>query len=53
MRRTFRRRSNAYPCSTAPYGGLAGGLTGEAEEFTVAVMDDMLDTQQSLPPQQA
>jgi glutamate/tyrosine decarboxylase-like PLP-dependent enzyme len=37
----------------AVYGGLAGGLTGEAEEFIVAVMDDMLDTQQSLPPQQA
>ncbi len=36
----------------AVYGGLAGGLTGEAEEFIVAVMDDMLDTQQSLPPLQ-
>jgi glutamate/tyrosine decarboxylase-like PLP-dependent enzyme len=36
----------------ALYGGLAGGLTGEAEEFIVAVMDDMLDAQQALPPEQ-
>ncbi len=37
----------------ALYGGVAGGLTGEAEEFIVAVMDDMLDTQQAVPPVQA
>ncbi len=36
----------------ALYGGVAGGLTGEAEEFIVAVMDDMLGKQQSVPPRQ-
>lgn len=35
---------------SALYGGVAGGLTSEAEEFVVSVMDDMLDTLQSLPP---
>ena len=34
----------------ALYGGVAGGLTDEVEEFIVAVMTDMLDTQQSVPP---
>ncbi len=34
----------------AIYGGVAGGLTGEAEDFIVMVMDSMLDTQQGLPP---
>ncbi len=36
--------------SGAIYGGVAGGLTTEAAEFITAVMDDILDTQQSLPP---
>lgn len=36
--------------SSAIYGGVAGGLTTEVEEFIAAVMTDMLDTQQSLPP---
>ncbi len=36
--------------SGAIYGGVAGGLTSEVEEFIAAVMSDMLDTQQSLPP---
>jgi hypothetical protein len=36
--------------SSALYGGVAGGLTTEVEEFIVAVMTDMLDTQQSVPP---
>jgi glutamate/tyrosine decarboxylase-like PLP-dependent enzyme len=36
--------------SGALYGGVAGGLTSEVEEFIVAVMTDMMDTQQSLPP---
>ena len=36
--------------SGAIYGGVAGGLTTEVEEFISAVMTDMLDTQQSLPP---
>jgi glutamate/tyrosine decarboxylase-like PLP-dependent enzyme len=34
----------------ALYGGVAGGLTTDVEEFIVAVMTDMLDTQQSVPP---
>jgi glutamate/tyrosine decarboxylase-like PLP-dependent enzyme len=36
--------------SGAIYGGVAGGLTSEVEEFISTVMTDMLDTQQSLPP---
>ena len=36
--------------SGAIYGGVAGGLTGDVEELIVAVMSDMLDTQQSVPP---
>jgi glutamate/tyrosine decarboxylase-like PLP-dependent enzyme len=36
--------------SGAIYGGVAGGLTSEVQELISAVMTDMLDTQQSLPP---
>ena len=36
--------------SGALYGGVAGGLTDEAEEFIVSIMSEMLDTEQSLPP---
>lgn len=36
--------------SSAIYGGVAGGLTTEVEDLIVAVMTDMLDTQQGLPP---
>jgi glutamate/tyrosine decarboxylase-like PLP-dependent enzyme len=36
--------------SGAVYGGVAGGLTSDVEEFIVAVMSDMLDAQQSVPP---
>ena len=35
---------------SAIYGGIAGGLTSDIEEFIIAVMDDMMDKQQSLPP---
>lgn len=35
--------------SAAVYGGVAGGLTDEAEELIAGVMTDMLDTQQSVP----
>jgi glutamate/tyrosine decarboxylase-like PLP-dependent enzyme len=38
---------------SAIYGGVAGGLTTEVEELVVAVMTEMLDTQQSLPPSEA
>jgi hypothetical protein len=34
----------------AIYGGVAGGLDKATSDFIVAVMDDMLDKQQSLPP---
>jgi len=37
------------PASAAIYGGVAGGMTSEADEFIRAVMEDMLDKQQSLP----
>ncbi|MGB6058335.1 MAG: aminotransferase class V-fold PLP-dependent enzyme [Microthrixaceae bacterium] len=36
--------------SAAIYGGVAGGITDEADEFIKMVMADMMDTQQSLPP---
>lgn len=36
--------------SAAIYGGVSGGLTDEADEFIRAVMADMMDSQQSVPP---
>jgi len=36
--------------SGAIYGGVAGGMTDEADEFIRMIMNDMMDTQQSLPP---
>lgn len=36
--------------SSALYGGVPGGMTPEVEEFIGAVMSDVLDTMQSLPP---
>ena len=38
------------PKSGAIYGGVAGGMTAEADEFIRAVMADMLDGQSALPP---
>ena len=38
------------PASGAIYGGVIGGMTDEAAEFIKAVIADMMDTQQSLPP---
>jgi len=37
--------------SAAIYGGVTGGLTDDADDFIRAVMADMMDTQQSLPPE--
>ena len=37
------------PQSAAIYGGVAGGLTDDADEFIRAVMADMMDAQQALP----
>jgi glutamate/tyrosine decarboxylase-like PLP-dependent enzyme len=38
------------PQSGAIYGGVTGGMTAEADEFIRAVMADMMDTQQAVPP---
>ncbi len=38
------------PFSAAVYGGVAGGLTDEADEFIRGIMEGMMDTQQGLPP---
>lgn len=35
--------------SSAIYGGVAGGMTAEADEFIRAVMADMMDEQQAVP----
>jgi len=37
------------PKSGAIYGGVAGGMTSEADEFIRAVMADMLDAQSVIP----
>ena len=42
--------AGAEAASSAIYGGVAGGMTDEVEEFIVAIMSDLLDTQQSVPP---
>ncbi len=36
--------------SGAIYGGVAGGMNDEADEFIRTIMESMMDTQQSLPP---
>ena len=45
-----RTATGAEALSGAIYGGVAGGLTDEVADFVSAIMTDMLDTQQSLPP---
>ena len=37
------------PASGAIYGGVAGGLTAEADSFIRSIMADMMDKQQGLP----
>ncbi len=44
-----RQHSAEAPQSGAIYGGVAGGMTDEADEFIRAVMADMMDQQQALP----
>jgi sphinganine-1-phosphate aldolase len=44
-------RPDEAPASGAIYGGVAGGITEEADEFIKLVMADMLDSQQAIPPQ--
>jgi glutamate/tyrosine decarboxylase-like PLP-dependent enzyme len=42
-------RKDEAPFSAAIYGGVAGGLTDEADEFIRGVMADMLDKQSQIP----
>ncbi|MEJ7585308.1 MAG: pyridoxal-dependent decarboxylase, partial [Acidimicrobiales bacterium] len=44
-----REQGDAAPKSGAVYGGVAGGMTEEADEFIRSVMADMLDRHQSVP----
>ncbi len=44
-----RDHAGEQPRSGAVYGGVAGGMTGEADEFIRSVMTDLLDGQQSIP----
>ena len=37
------------PRSGAVYGGVAGGMTDEADEFIRMMMGEMMDAQQSIP----
>ena len=43
-------KGHAPAASGAIYGGVAGGMTDEADDFIRSVMSGMLDEQQSLPP---
>jgi glutamate/tyrosine decarboxylase-like PLP-dependent enzyme len=43
-------RKDETPMSAAIYGGVAGGLNDEADEFIRSVMADMMDRHQSVPP---
>jgi sphinganine-1-phosphate aldolase len=44
-----RNHADETPASGAIYGGVAGGMTDEADEFIKSVMADMLDSQSALP----
>ena len=44
-----RAQATSPPKSSAIYGGVAGGLTDDADEFIRAVMTDMMDSQQAVP----
>jgi sphinganine-1-phosphate aldolase len=45
-----REHRDEVPQSGAIYGGIPGGPTSEADEFIRAVMTEMMDAQQELPP---
>ncbi|MHB1710284.1 MAG: pyridoxal phosphate-dependent decarboxylase family protein [Acidimicrobiales bacterium] len=45
-----KQHRNETPMSGAIYGGVAGGMTDEADDFIKKVMEGMLDTQQAVPP---
>jgi sphinganine-1-phosphate aldolase len=44
-----RDHADETPRSGAIYGGVAGGMTGEADELIRAVMSELMDSQQSMP----
>jgi sphinganine-1-phosphate aldolase len=44
-----RAHAGEAPASGAIYGGVAGGLTDEADDFIRMVMADMMDSQQAIP----
>ncbi|HET7524019.1 MAG TPA: pyridoxal-dependent decarboxylase, partial [Acidimicrobiales bacterium] len=46
-----KEHASEQPYTGAIYGGVAGGMTPEADEFIQSVMADMLDKQMSLPPE--
>ncbi|MST33941.1 aminotransferase class V-fold PLP-dependent enzyme [Acidimicrobiaceae bacterium USS-CC1] len=48
-----REHAGSTPKSGAIYGGVAGGMTDEADAFIKAVMADLLDRQSGLPPEPA
>ena len=48
-----REHAGSAPKSGAVYGGVAGGMTDEADAFIKAVMADLLDRQSGLPPEPA
>ena len=43
------QHADEVPHSGAVYGGVAGGLTDEADDFIRMVMADMMDAQQAIP----
>jgi glutamate/tyrosine decarboxylase-like PLP-dependent enzyme len=45
-----RAHADEAPRSGAIYGGVAGGMTEEADEFIRTVMADMMDSHQRVPP---
>jgi glutamate/tyrosine decarboxylase-like PLP-dependent enzyme len=45
-----RQHKDETPKSGSIYGGIPGGMTPDADEFIRAVMADMMDGQQSIPP---
>ncbi len=46
-----KEHASEQPYTGAIYGGVAGGMTPDADQFIQAVMADMLDKQMSLPPE--
>jgi hypothetical protein len=45
--------AGAVPASSAIYGGVAGGMTDEADEFIRMVMAEMMDRHQAVPAEPA